>query len=158
VKEGIVLGAQQTGSVDGAGPRPLHVGTRAALARLRRALWDPFAGVRRDRIVLDESVFGQSTASLQDRVNKLHGACGCAAGGVAVMCVFAVQMAWWVASGLGFSGVALLEGLGALVAAAAGGKLAGILGNRVRLFVLLRRLERRLERSPQGPADGTARA
>jgi hypothetical protein len=157
VKKGIVAGAQQTGSADCAGPRPLHVGTRPAPVPLRRALWHPFAGIRGGRIVLDESVFGPSTAALQDRVNKLHAACGCAAGGVAVMCVFAVQMVWWVAGGLGFSGVALLEGLGVLVAAAAGGKLAGILGNRVRLFVLLRRLERRLERSPLRPADGAAR-
>jgi hypothetical protein len=158
VKKGIAPGAQQTGSVDGTSPSPCHVGSQPALARLRRGLWHPFPGTPGARIVLDESVFGQATASLQERVNRLHGACGCAAGGVAVMGTFAMQMTWWVAGGLGFSGGALLKGIGILAAAAVGGKLAGILGNRVRLFVLLRRLERRLERSPQGPADGTARA
>lgn len=154
----IAPGAQRTDAVDGTPPSLAHVGSKAALARLRRALWHPFPRAPGSRIVLDESVFGHATASLQERVNRLHGACGCAAGGVAVMATFALQMAWWVAGGLGFSGGALLEGFGILVAAAVGGKLAGILGNRVRLFVLLRKLERRLDGPHQGPADGAARA
>jgi len=139
----------RTGPTAPARPNSWCIDSRSSLAQLRHTLWLPFAISPATRIILSPPMFRSATAALQTRVNRLHRACGCAVAALAVSGCFVVQLAWWIAGGLGVSAGALLRGIGVLVAAAVLGKLAGIVGNRLRLSLLLRRLDRCLARRPR---------
>jgi hypothetical protein len=131
-------------------PGTLSIDSPTALAQLRRSLWLPQVTKPSSRIVLNEDTLGAMAKRAEARVNELYASCGCETGALAVL-VTAVGLAVWSALGnVAIGGRGLLVDLGALVAAAVAGKLAGIAGSRMLLFWLLWRLERRLARTQAG--------
>jgi hypothetical protein len=118
----------------------------AALARLRRSRWLLEPSTPRTRILLDERTLGAVVKRAEARVNALHASCGCFTGKLAVLATLLGLLAAWARGSAALDGHAFLVALGALAAAAIGGKVVGIAWSRVRLFLLLSSLERHLAR------------
>ena len=129
-------------------PATLLIDSPIALARLRRSLWLPHVTTPGTRIVLPADAFGAVAKRAEPRVNTLYASCGCKAGALAVLLTAAGLAAWWGLGDMALSGRVLLVDLGVLLGAALAGKLAGIAVNRMRLVLLLWRLERGFARAP----------
>ncbi len=149
-----VLPARPAGRADA---RVLSIDSALALARLRRSLWLPQPNRPGTRIILQEHALGAEAKRAEGRVNALHASCGCGAGGIAVVGTVVGLVARWAFGNIVLDGRALLVGLGALAAAAVGGKVVGIAWSRALLFLLLWRLERRLTLMQQGEGVRLAR-
>ncbi len=130
--------------------RTTAIDSLSALSRLRRSAWIPQLTTSGARIVFHEDALGAEAKRAEARVNALYDSCGCGAGGVAVVATAVGLASWWALGSVRLDGRAVLISLGALVAAAVGGKLAGIVWSRVALYLLLRRLERRLTAGQAG--------
>jgi hypothetical protein len=134
--------------------RSLILASPSALARLRRSLWRPQPTQPGTRIILRELALGTDAQRIEERVNALYASCGCGTGALAVAGTTIGLVAWWAVGNIAVDRSALLVALGALVAAALGGKLVGIARSRALLFRLLWRLERQLtllqERADKG--------
>lgn len=145
-------GSRPTGSSRD-GPSELVIGSVEDLALLRLSLLIPSRRRPETRILLDRGRFvGLHIDGLEERLNRLHGDCGCGVGSLATLVAAALVVLWILVSGhvinwgLGLTAL-LIVGVSAVV-----GKSLGILLSRIRLWHLLAVLKAHV--SPPDSAEG----